>query len=165
MAEYDIEFSRRLAQVAAGILKQGLSDPESHRVVAYLSRLSMELALKAFLEGAGLPVSRIRDHSHRLKDLLKEIDQYEVEVEITPGHKHWCAASRLRSVTVSISGYQVPAGMVIEAEDHGASIYPSELRYGSQPKDFPAEALAFAALAIANWVSSNISFARRRAVA
>lgn len=165
MAEYDIGFSKKFAQVAAKTVEQGLNDPESHRVVAYLSRLSIELALKSFLECAGLPISHIRAHSHRLRDLLAEIDKYEVEVEVVSGHKEWCRASRLRSVTVHFMGYQVAAGNVIEAEDHGASIYPSELRYGSQPRDFPAEALASAALKIADWVNSNASSARRRATA
>jgi hypothetical protein len=162
VAEYDIKLASKFAQVANNTVAQGLSDPESHRVVAYLSRLSMEISLKAFLESAGFSIPHIRRHSHRLKDLLAEIDRCDIEVEISVDRKKWCSASRLRSIDIPFPGYQIVAGNVIEAEDHGASTYPSELRYGNHPKDFPAEALASAASTIANWVDSHAPSARRR---
>lgn len=162
MAEYDIKLAMEFAHMASDKVAKGLGDPPSHRAVAYVSRVSMELALKSFIESAGVPVSRIRSHSHRLKDLLAEIDQCEIEFEISPGKKHWCSGSRLRSIVVPFHGYGVTAGAVLEAEDHGASTYPQELRYGSPPKDFPAEVLASAAGAIADWVCKHAGTVRWR---
>lgn len=161
MPEYDIELSRRFAQVAQKTVEQGLNDQQSHRVSAYLSRLSIELSLKSFLETANCPIAHIRNHSHKLKELLAEIDLYDVQVEMAPGQKYSLAASRLRSVAVHASGYPVTMGVVIEAQDHGASEYPSAFRYGGQPSDFPAETLVSAALALVDWVSVHAASAKR----
>lgn len=162
MAEYDIAFARKFAEVAQHWSARGLSTLEDRRVVAYNSRLSMELSIKAFLERAGVPISKIRGYSHRLEDLLAEVDNCEVQEEIAPGVTQWVRGSRLRSVTVNVHGVGVPVGMVLEGEKHGASRYPNELRYGVEPKDFPPEALAAAAEAIAQWVMDHWDDARRK---
>lgn len=155
MTTYDIKFANKLADVAQGLVEQKLSSHEDRRTVAYLSRLSMELSLKAFLEKAGVPVSKIRKHSHNLRGLLAEVGKCEVEVDVTPNYREWCPASRLRSVTVAFQDSDIPLGVVIDAERHGASVYPNEIRYGEQVKDFPPEVLALVANRVVVWVQEH----------
>jgi hypothetical protein len=155
MSTYDIAFANKLAEVAQGIVTQGLDSHEARRTVAYLSRLSMELSLKALLERAGKPVAEIKSHWHNLRALLVEVGKCEVEAEVTSGSREWCPASRLRAVTVTFQGNAVPVGMVLDAEDHGASIYPNEIRYGEEVRDFPPEVLALAAARVVAWVEEH----------
>jgi hypothetical protein len=162
LATYDLAFAQRFAEVAEATVARGIEDVEGRRVVAYISRVSMELSLKAFLELAGLPVSDIKKHRHNLRTLLAEVDQCEVGIEISPGVGKWLSASRLRAVDVGFLGYSTTVGAILEAENHGASVYPNELRYGAIPKDFPAEALAKSALAISKWVEIHWNSARRQ---
>ena len=162
MATYDLSFAQRFAEVAEATVARGIEDVEGRRVVAYISRVSMELSLKAFLEHVGVPVSDIKKHWHNLRALLEQVDQCEVEIEISPGVLKWLSASRLRAVDVGFLGYSATAGVILEAENQGASVYPNELRYGAIPKDFPAEALAKGALAISNWVEIHWNSARRQ---
>lgn len=160
MPVYDLAFARKFAEVAEATVARGLDDVEAHRVVAYISRLSMELSLKAFLERVGVPVAEVKRHWHDLRSLLAEVEACQVEIEISAGVKRWLPASRVRSVEVHFQGHQVTLGPILEAEDHGASQYPNELRYGNTPKDFPAAALARAAVVLAEWVAEHWNEAR-----
>lgn len=155
LSTYDLAFARKFADVAQVMVAQGIEDGEARRVVAYISRLSMELSLKAYLEQAGMPVEEIRKHWHNLRSLLAEIDRLEIEVEVTPGNSMWVSASRLRSKDIGFLGYSVTLGKILEAEDHGASTYPNEIRYGEMPRDFPPEALATAAEILGSWVADH----------
>lgn len=155
MPQYDIAFATKLAEVAQGVVADGLDSHEARRTVAYLSRLSMELSLKSFLEKAGKPVAEIRSLSHKLRELLREVDQCEVEVEIAPGVPRWMPASRLRSVTIQFHDAVVPVGMVVDGEDFGASTYPNKIRYGEAVEDFPPEVLALVAVKISSWMQDH----------
>jgi hypothetical protein len=158
---YDLSLARKFAEVAEETIAREPENLEARRVVAYISRLSMELSLKAFLERVGVPVDEIKKHWHDLRGLLKEVDTCEVEVDFSPGSKRWMPATRVRSVEIQFQGYSTTLGVVLEAEDHGASKYPNELRYGEVPKDFPPEALSRAATSLANWVSEHWGAARK----
>lgn len=94
MPVYDLAFARKFAEVAEATVARGLDDVEAHRVVAYISRLSMELSLKAFLERVGVPVAEIKRHWHDLRSLLAEVEACQVEIEISAGVKRWLPASR-----------------------------------------------------------------------
>ena len=155
MPTYDIQFANKLAEVSVTLIKEQPDQLEARRSVIYLSRLSIELSLKALLERAGKPVELIRKHSHNLRALLTEVDQCEVLAEVAPGRRLWVPASRLRSVDVSFIGHSITLGMVIEAENHGASVYPNEIRYGENIKDIVPEALAPAALRLSAWIQEN----------
>src|SRR2546422_569827 len=161
MPTYDLAFTRKFAEVAEATVARGLEDIEAHRVVAYISRLSMELSLKAFLERVGMPIEEIKKHWHDLRGLLAEVDRCEVEIEISSGTQRWVPATRIRSVDIQFQGYSATLGVILEAEDHGASKYPNELRYGATPKDFPAEALARAAITLADWINQHWNAARK----
>ena len=64
MAEYDIAFAAKLAEVADQVDAKDHWSYASRRVTIYLSRLSAEVAMKALLEQAGLPVDRIAEREH-----------------------------------------------------------------------------------------------------
>lgn len=162
MPTYDIAFAKKFAEVSAGMIACELEDNEARRVVAYISRLSMELSLKAFLECAGTPVVKIREHGHKLRALLAEVDKCEIETEFSPGDRRWVPASSIRSSDIGFMGYTVNLSVILEAEDHGASNYPNEFRYGEMPKDFPPEALSAAAVKLAEWAETQSKVARRQ---
>jgi predicted hydrocarbon binding protein len=73
MAEYDIAFGERLAETAKLVANDGLDSLDAKRTVLYLSLLSSEIVMKALLEKAGRPISKIRARSHNLKNLLEDI--------------------------------------------------------------------------------------------
>lgn len=162
MTTYDKGFASKFAELAETTVAGGLDSVETRRVVAYISRVSMELSLKALLEHVGVPVNDIRKRSHDLRALLAEVDKCEVEVEIMPGVQQWVPASRLRAVSINFLTFSVPLGIVVEAEDHGASVYPNEIRYGEVPKDFPPEALARTASVLADWLSEHWDAVRKQ---
>lgn len=162
MPVFDINFSRKLAEVATTLINEEPDQLEARRTVIYLSRLSIELSLKALLERAGKPIALIRGHSHNLRSLLAEVDQCEMLVEVTPGQPIWVPASRLRSVDVSFMGHSITLGVVIEAENHGASVYPNEIRYGQNIRDIAPEALAPSAVTLSAWVNENWNSLRSR---
>mgnify|MGYP002620795163 CR=1 FL=1 len=161
MQTYDIGFAHKFAEVAEETIAREPDSIEAHRVVAYMSRVSMEISLKAFLERAGMPIEDIKRRWHCLRRLLKEVDKCEVEVNFTPGTRRWAPASRVRSLEIQFEGYSTTLGVLLEAEEYGASKYPNELRYGLAPKDFPPEALSRAALKLAGWVGEHWNVARQ----
>jgi hypothetical protein len=147
--EYSIEFAEKLADVANSIVTDGLDDPESPRVVLYLSFLSTEISLKAMLEKAGKPVPEIRNRNHKVAKLLKDLGQCQVEVEFVPGTRKFDSASRLRACIIEQGKAQITVGEVIEAEQKGASSYPSNVRYGDQLKHYPPAVVAQMASVVA----------------
>jgi len=161
MTAYDIKFAKRFAQVAQATAEGGLADVEGRRVVLYLSRLSIELAIKAFLENAGVAISKIRPLSHKLTALLKEVDKCQVKSEPFSDVCDWVSAARLRAITIEFHGIHISVGSVIDAEAVGASVYPNEIRYGQAPDDFPPEVVLLAAMAVCEWVEKHWGFARR----
>lgn len=160
MTTYDLAFARKFADVAEATICQLNADVECRRVVAYISRVSMELSLKAFLEQAGFSICEIKKPWHDLRKLLNEVGKCEVEIE-TAGVREWVSADRVEKVNVGFQGHVITLGVILRAEDHGASQYPNDLRYGVTPSDFPAEALAKAATALAKWVEKHITAVRK----
>jgi hypothetical protein len=129
VAEYDIAFGEKLAEVASTVAAEDLSTHDAQRTVLYLSLLSTEISLKAMLERAGKPVAGIRARSHRLAELLTDLGQCDVEVEIAPGCRRYVSASRLRSLTLKHGGAESTIGAVIDGENQGASTYPNQVRH------------------------------------
>jgi hypothetical protein len=154
MPTYSIDFGEKLANVANFVVTDGLDDPGSPRVVLYLSLLSTEILLKAMLEKAGKPVPKIRKRSHNVAELLKDLDQCEVEVEIVPGTRQFVSASRLRAYSIEQGEAEITVGKVIEAEKDSASSYPSGVRYGDR-------LLHYSPAVVAQMASVVAVFARR----
>ena len=84
--------------------------------------------------------------------MLKKVGECEIKVEFSTVSARWVPATRIRSVEVKFGGYSTTLGTIIGAEDHGASRYPNEIRYGEMPKDFPPEALSCASTVLVGWV-------------
>jgi hypothetical protein len=149
--EYDISFGRRLAEIA---LRESDEHPHayaSRRVTAYLSRLSMEITLKALLERAGVPVGRVKGYSHRLHDLLDAVSQCDVSAEISSGAFHRVPATRIRSADFDFGGYRIAIGDIVDADHPDISQYPNQIRYGATVLDISPALLAAAALRLNQW--------------
>lgn len=85
MVEYNLGFSEKLADAAAGVVNDGLDNFDSCQTVLYLNLLSSEISLKVLLERAGRPVAQIWAHSHNLSALLQDLGTCEVEDQIANG--------------------------------------------------------------------------------
>lgn len=155
MPEYDLDFATKLAQVADGVDEKDPWAYDARRVTLYLGRLSAEITLKALLEKAGVPYTKIRRHSHNLRALLKNLEECEVEVEICPGQKCWVSAARVRAVCIDLGFLQMPIGTIIDAEDQGASTYPNQIRYGEEVVDFDPNFVSSMALLLAKWARQH----------
>jgi hypothetical protein len=161
MAEYDLDFATKMAQVSDDVGEQDPWAYDARRVTIYLGRLSAELTLKALLERAGVPLAKIRARSHNLRALLRDLGECEVEVETAPGERKWVSASRVRAVCIDLGFLQMPIGIVIDAEDQGASTYPNQIRYGEQLVDFDAHFVSGTALLLARWAHDHWNAIRR----
>lgn len=155
MAEYDLEFASKLAAVANEVDENDPFVYGARRTTLYLSRLSIEIALKALLEIAGVPLGNILTRSHDLVTLLEDLSKCEVEVEISPGVKRWCSASCVRAAPIDMEFFEIPIGKVIDAEKEGASKYPNKIRYGETVVDFHPHLVAQAALVLSKWTREH----------
>ena len=162
MPEYSIDFAAKLADIAQQIAVDPSDDIEGARSTVYLSRLSMEIALKALLERAGVAVPQIRGRSHNLRALLKDLSGFEVQSEVAAGVTSWVSASRLRAVTIQNGSRSTTVGTVVDAETQGASQYPNEIRYGPSLKDYPPAVVVACASSVVDWAQSNWAMIRER---
>lgn len=163
MSEYSIELSKKLAETALDLIAYEPDNIEAKRVVIYLSRLSIELSLKAFLEKAGKPVSEIAKCWHRLSDLLEAVDLCRIYINDATDPKAFLPASEVRNIEVPflpLLGHFTKMEFVIEAEKHGASIYPNKIRYGDNVEDVPPQTLSFAAKELTIWVEKHWNSAK-----
>ena len=160
--EYDLSFAARLADVADDVVQKAPYAHDARRLVAYLSRLSVEIALKALLEHAGKPIKEIRGRSHNLRALLSDLTECEVQVEVSPGTLMWVSAARLRAISVDLGVSCVPIGDLITAENSGASTYPNKIRYGETVIDMPPSLLASMAICTVRWAQDHCSTIRLR---
>lgn len=145
MPEYDLQLAEELAIVAGSIPQTDLAPVAHDRMRLYLALLSIELSLKAMLERAGLPVQRIRNRSHRIRDLMSDIDSCTIEVTPVAGVVYRTAASRLRSVEISTTIERGTVGQLIEGLGENVSNYPNQIRYGSHLRHYDASLVADAA--------------------
>ena len=64
---------------------------------------------------------------------------------------------QLRAKPVDVGdGFNKPTvGTLLAAEEHGASQYPNEVRYGEEVRHYPPEAMLGAAKAILSWADEH----------
>lgn len=155
MPQYDLDFAAKLAAVATDVDKNDPWAYDARRVTIYLSRLSAEISLKALLEQAGVPLLQIRNRSHDLRGLLKDVCECEVEVETAPGEKQWGSASCVRAAIIDFELVHVPIGEIIDAEEQGCSKYPNQIRYGETVIDFSPLLVSSMATVLAQWAKSH----------
>ena len=155
MAEYSIHFGQKLFEAGRIVLEQGGDSVDTKRTVLYLSLLSCEIILKAFLERAGKPIKEIKARSHNLEGLLDDLGCCEVEEDIGNGILEWVPAVRLRSEVVKINTGESTVGKLLAGESQGASGYPNQIRYGDRLYHFPPEAVLNSAAVIHQWVQDR----------
>ncbi len=162
MPEYDLTFGRKLAEVAEGVVAQGLEEVDAQRTVLYLSLLSTEISLKAMLEKAGVPLADIRNRSHNLNLLLMDIGQCKIKVSIGNATDQWGSAAQLRSIELIVDGIELAyrgqrmtVGQVIEASASDTSQYPNQIRYGTTLTHFSPAILAQMAGKISTFASEH----------
>ena len=155
MSEYNLGFSKKLAETARLVADEGVDSFDAVQTVIYLSLLSCEIALKAMLERSGLPVGKIREHSHNLEALLGEVSNCQVEVDIAGGHLRWVPTVRIRSIPIKSEGAESTVGKLLSGETQGASKYPNQIRYGSRLSSFPPDALVDTAYAVADFAETH----------
>ncbi len=138
MTVYNIGFAERLIEISRFARGDDTYDFEAAQVVTYLTQLSVELSLKAFLEKAGVNLATIKKHSHRLEDLLSAVGQCEVRLEIVPDFPKYVSATRLRATQVQ--GLETVGALITKLAREG-SRYPDKIRYGTGFWSLPADTL------------------------
>jgi hypothetical protein len=153
VSEYNIDFSEKLIDCAKILAVQGIDTFEASQALIYLSHLSCEIALKAFLEKAGKPTNEIRALSHDESKLLDEFSSCLFKEDIGDGRLIWKSASNVRGQPVN---ERLTIGDVLSAERFGASKYPNEIRYCDRFRDFaPAEIRLQTAVKLLDWVKTH----------
>lgn len=155
MTEFNLGFSDKLAETARLVVDEGGDSFNAAQTATYLSLLSCEIALKAMLERSGLSVSKIIKLSHNLEALLNEMSHCEVEVDIANGRLKWVPAARIRSITIKSEGSESTVGKLLTGETHGASKYPTQIRYGCKYSHFPPDALVKTAYAVVDFAKEH----------
>lgn len=162
MPEYNIGFSEKLIEAARVVADNALDSIDGQRTVLYLSLLSSEIALKAFLETAGISVQEIARYSHNHRALLDAMCHCEVQEEIVAGQLMWVPASRVCAISVAIETGTSTVGTLLSLEQEGASRYPNEIRYGNSVAHAPAKAMLQASEKLFEWVIAHLSAVRQK---
>jgi hypothetical protein len=163
MSNYSLAFATKLSEVAES-LNDGIEhDLDSARTSLYLSRLSIEIALKAALEKAGVKERNIRGRSHNLIELLNDITKCEIDVEISTLAIKRVKATGIRAITIRQENGVTTVGAIIDAEDQGASKYPNNIRYGNDIIDYPPQVVAACSKAVVAWVKLHWNTIRNEA--
>lgn len=157
---YSLSFAKHLASIASRTATTDSSEPEAGRTILYLSLLSAEIALKAFLEQSGFTILAIRECSHSHQKILALMEQAEVMADVTSSESTWVAASRIRSVVVDERFANATIGTLLTTSDMDSSVYPGEVRYGEEVRHYPPMVMAALAETVVVWVEANINSAR-----
>ena len=160
--EYNIGFAERLIETCRFVRGEGTYDFEAAQVIAYLSFLSIELSLKAFLEQAGVSIKEIKKYSHNIDKLLDAVGKYEVELDLQDMRlefKKFIPATRLRDTPVQ--GGKTVGELILKQVKEG-SIYPNQIRYGTGFRSFGAGTLLALTSTVhqfvrENWVSVRLA--------
>ena len=155
MSEYNLGFSKKLADTSRLVADDGVDSFDAVQTVVYLSLLSCEISLKALLEQSGLSVKQIKSHWHDLNALLREVNRCEIEVDIANGHLKWVPATRICAIPIKSDGAESTVGKILTGETQGASKYPNQIRYGSGFSSFPPDALIKTASAVVAFAETH----------
>jgi hypothetical protein len=155
MAEYNLGFSKKLAETARLVADDGVDSFDAVQTIAYLSLLACEIALKALLEKSGIPVNQIKAHSHNLEALLCEVSRCDVEVDIAGGHLKWVPAVRIRSILIKSEGAESTVGKLLTDEKRKTSRYPNQIRYGESLNHYSPDVLIKIACAVIKFAETH----------
>ena len=162
MPEYSLDLSEKFIEAAQFVFvnaKDSEDAMDAARVVLYLSCISCEITMKALLEKAGKPLKDIKKLSHDLEGLMTALNK-ECQVRKDIGNTaRWVQATGFLK-KVAIPNTLLTVGKFLEAESHGASKYPNEIRYGSSVIQYPPEAALNSARHLLRWARENIGSIR-----
>lgn len=153
--EYSLEFSQRLIDAANSFIDKDKMGDETGRAILYLSLLSCEISLKALLERAGYTSIELKNSSHSFSRLKKQLCQCDLEGTGAGGSKTSTGARLLSEVVDSNIGNGT-VGAILNCEEHGASKYPGEIRYGAVLKHYPPMLMLACASKVCEWGRGNI---------
>jgi len=143
---YNIEFANRLIEAAAAIIADSHDKQEAGRTVLYLSCLSCEISLKALLEQVGYEEIELKKISHRLDELLKLVG----DCEFPNGQK----ATAIRSKMVVPETQNGTVGTILSKTSE-CSVYPNEIRYGSNVRHYHPKDMLNCAKVVSQWCTVN----------
>jgi hypothetical protein len=151
--EYSLEFSKRLIEAAECLKKENLTKgkEDAGRAVLYLSLLSCEISIKAFLEKAGYSVKKLKKDSHSFEKLFKKLCSCEFK------RKKLGTAAKLlaKSPSPHPGAKSWTVGKILGFEKTTASKYPNQIRYGKILKHYPAALMLECAVTVNAWAEEN----------
>lgn len=123
--EYSFDFAERMLDSAKFLGQNFDGQNETARTVVYQCSVSIEVSMKCLLEHAGQHPNQIRKYSHKLVDLLAEVDALKVNgYQQEPWDKLFGQAVDTRLINGSV-------GLLLHEANQG-STYPNDVRYGPQ---------------------------------
>lgn len=125
MPEYNLGFSKKLAETASLVAHDDVDSFDAIQTVVYLSLLACEIALKALLEKSGMHETQIRKFRHNLEALLCQVSRCEVAENIL-GHLTWVPAVRIRGIPIKFEDAESTVGELLTGEKKGALGHASE---------------------------------------
>lgn len=150
MSKFDVSFASKLADLANTAIDESSSKYANLRAAVYPSRVACEIACKALLEAAGMPVAQIEQRRHDIPVILRDL--LTCEVNLDPyGEPNWVSADVVAEQTVTLSSLHIPILELIGAAGAGFSKFPNEIRYGETVMDVSPSLLADAARKFCAW--------------
>lgn len=159
--EYSLEFSQRLIDAAKSFIDKDKIDDETGRAVLYLSLLSCEISLKALLEQAGYTPKELKKRSHDFSGLIKYLCFCDLVGTGIAGSKPYTGATLLAQVVDPTIGNGT-VGALLNGEEHGASKYPNEIRYGELVRHYPPLLMLDCASKVCEWARDNLAIIKKR---
>ena len=151
MAEYDLELSRQMSLASRLLLSSGAPGPARDRAAIYIALVACEIALKAGLEKAGMPVTKIRKHQHSSPACSPNLAVARFLWKVSGDQR-----TRIRAIIVDPAFKDATIGHLIEAEKYGASKFPTEIRYGDVVNHFPARVMTALSEQLVDWMECHI---------
>lgn len=150
MAEFDLPFASKLADLANKAMEESSTKYANRRAALYLSRLACEVATKALLEAAGTPVKDIEKRRHNIPALLQDL--WACEVNLAPyAEADWVSADIVAKEHLDYGFFTIPILDLIDVSGPGYSKFPNEIRYGETVFDVHPMLLAEAAVKFCAW--------------
>jgi HEPN domain-containing protein len=148
--EFDLPFACKLADLANHAMDEDQFKYANRRAAVYLSRVACEIAAKALLEAAGMPVKDIVRRRHDIPALLRDLGRCEVNVNLS-GEPDWISANVVAERFVDLGLARIPILDLIGVSDDAYSKFPNETRYGEVVTDAHPSLLATAAATFCDW--------------
>jgi len=153
MPEYSIDFAQEMSKASNAIVANGIESTDAQRATLYIGLVACEIAIKAALECAGMPISKIKACGHNLSVLLDYLSKCTVLDE----SQTRVSAVRIRASVVDNNYIDATIGKLLDGEYIGASQFPNQIRYGDELLNhFPAHVIAKLSEKVVAWVKLHM---------